>query len=237
MVVLIPVVLILVLYALTVFFILPKMIENRLETWQNKLSERQFEEMRSTYKEMRGWRHDYRNHMQVLKVYLEEEKLDQAKEYIMQMDKDLSDVDHMVRSGNIMADAVLNSKLSLARSKDISVNATAKIPEILPVSDTEFCVIFGNLLDNAIEACEKIVEKDNRFIRIYIGMFQKQFYLSVTNSTNQNKRISSYRTLKGINHGFGLYRIDSIVNKHQGFLNRKNEPGVFVTEIMLPFVS
>lgn len=46
------------------------MMDNRLETWQNKLAERQFEEMRSTYKEMRGWHHDYRNHMQVLKVYL-----------------------------------------------------------------------------------------------------------------------------------------------------------------------
>lgn len=166
MLVLIPVALILILYALTVFLILPKMMDNRLETWQNKLAERQFEEMRSTYKEMRGWRHDYRNHMQVLKVYLEEEKLDQAREYIMQMDKDLSDVDHMIRSGNIMADAILNSKLSLARSKDIPVNVTAKIPEILPVSDTEFCVIFGNLLDNAIEACEKIKEKENRFIQI-----------------------------------------------------------------------
>lgn len=237
MLVLIPVALILILYALTVFLILPKMMDNRLETWQNKLAERQFEEMRSTYKEMRGWRHDYRNHMQVLKVYLEEEKLDQAREYIMQMDKDLSDVDHMIRSGNIMADAILNSKLSLARSKDIPVNVTAKIPEILPVSDTEFCVIFGNLLDNAIEACEKIKEKENRFIRIYIGMFQKQFYLSVTNSTNQKKRITAYHTVKGMNHGFGLYRIDHIVTKHQGFLNRKNEPGVFVTEIMLPFVS
>lgn len=170
MTVLILTALILILYLLTVFLILPKMIVKRLEGLQNKLLERQYEEMRSTYKEMRGWRHDYRNHMQVLKIYLEEGKLEQGKEYIMQMDKDLNDIEHMVRSGNIMADAILNSKLSLARTKDISVNATAKIPENLPISDTEFCVIFGNLLDNAIEACEKIKEKEDRFIRIYIGM-------------------------------------------------------------------
>lgn len=136
-----------------------------------------------------------------------------------------------------MADAILNSKLTLARSKNITVNATAKIPEKLPVTDTEFCVILGNLLDNAIEACEKIQEENDRFIRIYIGIFQKQFYLSVTNSTSNSKRIAVYHTVKGINHGLGLARIDSIVNKHQGFLNRKNEPGVFVTEIMLPFAS
>lgn len=226
-----------VLYCLTVFLILPRIIENKLETRQNRLAERQFEEIRSVYKEMRGWRHDYRNHMQILKVYLEDGEYEKAKEYIMQMDKDLGDIDHIIKSGNIMADAIINSKLSLARTKNISVNVTAKIPERLPVSDTEFCVIFGNLLDNAIEACEQIADKDDRFIRIYIGMFQKQFYLSVTNSTAQTERITAYHTTKGSNHGFGLQRIDHIINKHQGFLNRKNEPGVFVTEIMLPFVS
>lgn len=237
MILFIVIMLILILYALTVFLILPKMIADRLENYQNKLAGRQFEEIRSTYKEMRGWRHDYRNHMQVLKVYLDEGKIEQGKEYIMQMDKDLEDIDHIVKTGNVMADAILNSKLTLARSKNITVNATAKIPEKLPVTDTEFCVILGNLLDNAIEACEKIQEENDRFIRIYIGIFQKQFYLSVTNSTSNSKRIAVYHTVKGINHGFGLARIDSIVNKHQGFLNRKNEPGVFVTEIMLPFAS
>ncbi|MBO5057396.1 MAG: GHKL domain-containing protein [Lachnospiraceae bacterium] len=237
MILFIVIVLILILYALTVFLILPKMIADRLENYQIKLADRQFEEIRSTYKEMRGWRHDYRNHMQVLKVYLDEGKIKQGKEYIMQMDKDLEDIDHIVKTGNVMADAILNSKLTLARSKNITVNVTAKIPEKLPVTDTEFCVIFGNLLDNAIEACEKIQEENDRFIRIYIGMFQKQFYLSVTNATSNSKRITAYRTVKGINHGLGLERIDNIVNKHQGFLNRKNEPGVFVTEIMLPFAS
>lgn len=227
----------LALYLFTVFYIFPKMLEKRLENWQNKLLERQFEEIRSTYKEMRGWRHDYRNHMHVLKIYLEEGNLAQAKDYIAQMDKAFCDIEHTVRSGNIMADAILNSKLSLARTKEISVNTTVKIPEILPVSDTEFCVIFGNLLDNAIEACKKIQEKDRRFIRIYIGMFQRQFYISVVNSTALNQRIHVYHTLKGVNHGFGLYRIDNIVNKHQGYVNRKNEPGVFATEIMLPFMS
>lgn len=237
MILLILIVLILILYCLTIFLILPKMIGKRLENRQNKLAERQFEEIRSTYRQMRGWQHDYRNHMQVLKVYLEEGEIEKGKEYIMQMDRDLSDIDHIIKSGNIMADAIINSKLSLARSKNISINATVKIPESLPVSDTEFCVIFGNLLDNAIEACERITRNEDRFIRIYIGLFQKQFYLSVTNATDRTDRITAYRTVKGMGHGFGLQRIDSIINKHQGFLNRKNEPGVFVTEIMLPLAS
>lgn len=227
---------IVVLYFLAIYLFLPRLLERRLENYQNDYTERQLEEIRSTYKEMRGWRHDYRNHMQVLKVYLENGEVEKCRSYLLQMNKDLDEVDLDVKSGNAMADAILNSKMSLARAKEIRLDVTAKIPERLPISDTEFCVIFGNLMDNAMEACEKVSEVEERFIRVYIGMFKKQFYISVTNSTNQKKRIQFYISDKGVGHGFGLYRIDKIIKKHQGYLNRKNEPGVFVTELMLPFL-
>lgn len=231
------IVLFLVLCLLAAIIIIPKMTERRLENYQNKLAKRQFEEIRNTYKEMRGWRHDYRNHMQVLKVYLENGEIEKCRSYLLQMDKDLNDIDQVVKTGNVMADAILNSKLSLARTKDIKLNITAKVPEKLPISDTDFCVIFGNLMDNAIEACEKIAGREQRFIRVYIGMFKKQFYISVSNATNQQKRVAQYITEKGAGHGFGLYRIDHIVKKHKGYLNRKNEPGVFATELMFPVME
>ena len=152
------------------------------------------------------------------------------------MNEDLNSVDHVVKTGNVMADAIVNSKVVLAKRKEIRLDVTAKVPERLPISDVEFCVIFGNLMDNAIEACEKLASKEERFIRIYIGQFKKQFYLSVTNATNHKRRAGRYYSLKGEGHGFGLYRIDKIVKEKNGYLNRKDEPGVFATEIMLPFV-
>lgn len=230
------VLMVIILYILTVWLVLPNLLEHRLENYQNQLAQRQLEETRSTYREMRGWRHDYHNHMQILKAYLEKGEVDKCSEYLLEMDQDLNDIDQMVKTGNTLADAILNSKLSLARTKEIQLNVTAQIPEGLPLSDTEFCVVLGNLMDNAIEACEKI-DKEGRFIRIYIGLFKKQFYLSVTNSTGHTKRMGQYVTKKGSGHGFGLYRIDKIVKKHQGYLNRKDEPGVFATELMLPMMK
>ena len=163
---------------------------------------------------------------------LENRQNDYAKR---QLEKDVEEVDLKIKSGNAMADAILNSKMSLAGTKDIRLDVTAKIPEKLPVSDTEFSVIFGNLMDNAMEACEKIESIEERFIRVYIGIYKKQFYMSITNATNQAKRMEHYITGKGTGHGLGLYQIDKIVKKRQGYLKRKNEPGVFVTEIMLPY--
>lgn len=224
-----------ILYFLAVFFFLPALIERRLENRQNDYAKRQLEEIRSTYKEMRGWRHDFRNHMHVLRIYLENGEIEKCQAYLLQLEKDVEEVDLKIKSGNAMADAILNSKMSLAGTKDIRLDVTAKIPEKLPVSDTEFSVIFGNLMDNAMEACEKIESIEERFIRVYIGIYKKQFYMSITNATNQAKRMEHYITGKGTGHGLGLYQIDKIVKKRQGYLKRRNEPGVFVTEIMLPY--
>ncbi len=215
--------------------VLSRQFIREIERYQNELANRQFEEIHNTYHEMRGWRHDYKNHMQVLKIHVENREWELALAYISQMNEDLSNIDHVIKSGNVMADAIINSKVSLAKSRNIQLNVTAKVPEQLPISDVEFCVIFGNLMDNAIEACEKISNPDDRFIRIYIGLFKKQFYLSITNSTNQKRRIQKYYSLKGEGHGFGLYRIDKIIREKNGYLNRKDEPGVFTTEFMLPF--
>ena len=94
-------------------------------------------------------------------------------------------------------------------------------------------------MDNAIEACEKMKKETPdaaRFIRIYIGLFKSQLYISVTNSTKESKRrrLSELVTSKLGEHGFGLRRIDKIAEKYDGYVNRKNEPGVFATEVMLP---
>lgn len=195
---------------------LPGYMVREMEQYQNKLLERQFEEIDNTYREMRGWRHDYKNHMQVLKIYVENRQWENARDYIVQMNEDLESIDPVIKTGNIMADAIVNSKVSLAKKKDIKLDVTAKIPKEIPMTDVEFCVVFGNIMDNAIEACEKLASKENKFIRVYIGVFKKQFYMSVSNSTDQKKRTKKYLSMKGEGHGFGLQRIDKIIHDKNG---------------------
>lgn len=79
-------------------------------------------------------------------------------------------------------------------------------------------------------------ESDRRFIRIYIDIVKKQLYISVTNSMKGRARKNGlqYLSTKSGMHGFGLLRIDSIVSKYEGFINRQNEDEVFATEVMLP---
>lgn len=161
-----------------------------------------------------------------------------TKEYLLKLNDDLTEVDTVLKTGNVMVDAILNSKLSLIKSKKIKVNAKAKVPSELKISEVDLCVIIGNLLDNAMEACLRQPKQEDRFIRVFIGVLKDQLYISVSNSAGgEIKKIGkTYLSSKNSEtHGFGLMRIDRLVSKYEGYLNRQNEEGMFATEIMLPF--
>lgn len=212
-----------------------KMIDRRIAEYQSELIEKHCDEVQNIYKTMRGWRHDYHNHIQTLLALCGDEA--KTREYLLTLNDDLTTVDTVIKTGNVMIDAILNSKLSLIKSKGIVVNAKALVPKELAISEIDLCTIIGNLLDNAMEACLRQKADEQRFIRVFIGILKEQLYISVYNSLggevkkNNKKYIS---TKGGENHGFGLARVDRIVKKYEGYINRQNEDGVFATEVMLP---
>lgn len=210
--------------------------EDKTIIYQNKLMKQQMDEIENIYMTMRGWRHDYHNHLQSLKGYLSLNKVDQMKNYLNELETDLDSIDTLYHSGNLQLDSILNAKLAIAEKGQIRIHCDASIPPQLHVSDLDLCVILGNLLDNAIESCRKIKNPDERFIRVYIGILKKQLYISITNATSETvkQRTDHYFTTKRGDHGHGLKRVDQVVKKYDGYLNRQNEPGVFATEMILP---
>jgi len=204
--------------------------------FQAGLIEKYYVEVENMYRQVRGWRHDYSNHIQTLKAYMVFSEYDKINKYLDMLDADLTSVDMIIKTGNIMIDAILNSKISLAVSSQIEVNAKAIVPENLMISDIDLCIIIGNLLDNAIEACGS-VKDDKKFIRIFIGVKNTQLYMIFTNSAPGKKMFKNgnmFQSRKGVNHGFGLMRIDKTVEKYGGFIERNSEDGAFTTEILLP---
>ena len=213
----------------------PWYVNRRISRFQNELVNRHYDEVETMYRQMRGWRHDYHNHMQTLKAYMTLGQYRETIEYLDRLEEDLAAVDTVLKTGNVMVDAILNSKLSLIREKCIQVDATAIVPEDISVLGIDLSVIIGNLLDNAMEACMQLPAKE-RFIRIYIDILKEQLYISVTNSMAGRAKRSGERFVSGKEgcHGFGLLRIDGIVGKYGGYVNRQTENGVFATEVMLP---
>lgn len=171
-----------------------------------------------------------------MKAYAAAGDWEAIKNYLDLLDKDLTTVDTVIKTGNAMTDAILNSKISLAKAKHIQVVADAHIPVKLKTSEIDLCCIIGNLFDNAIDASEKLPE-DERIIRVYMDIKGTQLYISFTNFTvgkKLKKQGNMFATTKGEGHGFGLVRIDAIVERLEGYISRNSEDGAFTTEILLP---
>lgn len=212
-----------------------KAIDRRIAAYQNDLITKHCDEVNHIYRTMRGWRHDYHNHIQAMLAMTDNPE--ELRKYLWMLNNDLTTVDTVLKTGNVMVDAILNSKLSLIKSKNIAVNAKATVPTELRISEIDLCAIIGNLLDNALEACLRQGEGEERFIRVYIGTLKQQLYLCVTNSVGgEVKKVGrTYLSTKdSTSHGYGLMRIDRLADKYGGYVNRQNEPGAFATEVMLP---
>lgn len=100
--------------------------------------------MQNIYTTMRGWRHDYHNHIQTLLALCGDET--RTREYLLKLNEDLTQVDTVLKTGNVMVDAILNSKLSLIHSRHIAVNAKAVVPPRIHFFIRDVAVAFLNTL-------------------------------------------------------------------------------------------
>jgi two-component system, LytTR family, sensor histidine kinase AgrC len=219
--------------------ILSKYVDKKLAAYQREMVETHYTEVENMYRQMRGWRHDYRNHIQTMKVLAADGDIDALRAYLDNLDEDLNTVDLVVKTGNKMTDAILNSKISLAKSKGIKVIADAKVPVELNMSEIDLCIVIGNLFNNAIEASLALPE-ENRLIRLYMDIKNTQLYMCLTNFTavkKAKKHGRIFSSTKGEGHGFGLVRVDDIVARYGGYISRNSEDGAFSTELMLPVVG
>lgn len=211
-------------------------VERQTARYQDDLTSRHCEEVDNLYRQTRGWRHDLKNHLQTMQAYLEMGQTQQLERYLRELTEDYNTIDMQIRTGNAMVDAILNSKLSVVKTKDIRVDASASLPPDIPVSDVDLSVMIGNLLDNAMEACLK-VPPEQRFLRFYMTKAKDNLYIYVMNAADgtYRKGLGKYLSTKGTDsHGYGLQRIDRVVKKYRGYLNRQDEGNVFATEVLLP---
>lgn len=125
-----------------------------------------------------------------------------------------------------------------------SCNAQIKFQGTIPsnfLSPTDLCVILGNTLDNAIEACEKLQSEDKTIISVICNCNSGFLFLTITNPISEkvvisNNHIATTKEDKTL-HGFGLYSLSSVVKKYHGDMELKATDSQFTAEINLPLVS
>lgn len=178
------------------------------------------------YYQMERLRHDMKNHMIALQELAENQDWEKIRQYLYQMRKvgGIEEKDEI--TGNKVIDALLYQKKKQAKQKNILWECNITISKIHSINEFDLCVIIGNILDNALEACEKIENTEQRFICIHGKMVKKCFFLEVKN--NRNKIIVVQED------GIGLQNIKETVQKYNGVVKTEIEEDIFKIFVLLP---
>ncbi len=181
--------------------------------------------------ELRRFRHDYKNHMLVVQTLLESGKTEDARKYIAAVQEPVNAAMQKVKTGNFVADTILNHKASIAADAQIVLHFTGRIPTDGIRSD-DLCTIFSNLLDNAVEACRAQNGRQDIFVEAKTSA--GTFLLSVSNPTGAAANITR-RTTKADkrNHGFGLKNVERAAKKYGGTLQTDIQNGMFCADVLL----
>ena len=182
--------------------------------------------------------HDMKNHLLVIKRMAGEKEA--LTEYLGNLLPQFEDYERNISTGNAMLDTLLSEKIQRAALDKIQFNVCLNLNELDFLSGTDLVTIFGNAVDNAIEAVQKLPQEQERVVYIKSSFFANMHVLRFSNPYSGNVEVTdgSIVTSKSDNvvHGIGLSSIQNAVQRYNGSVtvNADNASKEFTLTIMLP---
>lgn len=215
-----------------------------LELQYMKSQEEQNKRMEAVMQSLRQLRHDMNNHVGVMHGLCDTGQYELLNQYLQDMLKDMKQAnDVVVVQENPALSIVVNNKRLLAEEKGIRFSfgikrqGMEKEKKVLPFTDLELCSLFGNLLDNAIEACEKIENREKRRISLILGETEEGWQISCENSYAQAPVFEGEKLVTSKEddrcHGIGTQAMKSIIKKHKGTLHYQVTEEAFLVLISI----
>jgi len=178
-------------------------------------------------------KHDLKNRMTGLYYLLENGEMNQIKEQLGQMYEELGAVDDSHYSDNPVVDSILRMKAGIAKKTDILMKSSVFLPKKMQMDTGDIGVLYGNLLDNALEACQK-VKKENRYIQIENKYVDGKLILIIENSKNSEKNPGLSTTKEDVySHGRGISSVKKVVEKYNGTVSFSDKGDRFEAAVML----
>ncbi|MCI8513764.1 MAG: GHKL domain-containing protein [Lachnospiraceae bacterium] len=215
-------------------------IQNRNELRRMALllnqEKRYYEERAQNSEEIRKLAHDMKNHLRTIRKLSRDPEV---KDYVASIIGEIANHEMLYQTGNEALDIILNDKFQICRQKAVRLTPYLDAGGLDFIRPVDLSVIFGNLLDNAIEAVEKIEEEERREIRLKIGHKGNFFVIRLENPFAEAPlriRGNLFQTGKQEEkfHGFGLGNVEQVVESYSGQMNIDLENGVFQVTILLP---
>lgn len=219
-----------------------RLIQQREEQQLQKLQVQYqyYEERLKDEQRVRGIYHDMKNHLLVLQAQLKEigntgdkGKRQEAEEMIEKIQNQISDYEDYVQTGNAFLDVILRDKSRKAKEERIDLHTEIDFSKGNFIDALDISTIFGNALDNAIEACEKVPEEE-RFITMKAREKNHFLVIHIENSAVQEEEEKKTTKEDTFLHGFGLKNIQRAAEKYGGQCKRNYQSGVYMLSILIP---
>lgn len=216
-----------------------------VEEQQVKAMKKRLEEAENFYGSIRKVRHEMKNHMANIKGLTEAGEYGEIEEYVQRMDETMQELEYKYVTGNAVTDVIINDKWRRAEKAGIRFDADFRYGGEIPVFDLG--IILNNLLDNAIEACEKL-EPGKGFIRLTLKRKKQFLLLNVENSFDGAAPIRKGSLLPATTkqsilpdivteHGIGLENVRDMAERYFGGVNIKVKGDVFHVTVMLQHIK
>lgn len=211
--------------------------ENEIKTIKNmsKYYENQLEICKLKHEKTQKIKHDYNNHLATLAFLIRKNYNNEAYKYINDINH-LMDVEkEYIDTGIFKIDSILNYKIHQAKKLSIDIDYDIKILKTLKAEAIDVTIILGNLIDNAIEALDRV--DDNKLLKLRLYTEKGLLFIRVRNKYNgqlrkENGKIKSIKE-NSDEHGIGLSNVYDIVNKYDGAIHINTENKEFQVHIVL----
>ena len=192
-----------------------------------------YEQLSKANENLRKFKHDFDNLKIGLNTYLKNDNVQGAIHYLEECNHIIEKDTVLVNTGHYILDALFSDKASIAKQNNIEIKLSGILPSDI-LTPVDLCIIFGNILDNAIESCLKIQNNTTKTINVEISKNHDYVFVSFTNPTLENIEIlnNTIPTTKkdSKTHGIGLYSIKQVLAKYDGHLQLSCTNNIFKTE-------
>ncbi|MBV7276144.1 GHKL domain-containing protein [Clostridium sp. PL3] len=192
------------------------------------------EALKESQKKTIIYRHDMRHHLNLISAYLSGNNKEAAQKYITEIEKNIEGTIVETYCDNYTVNLILYYYLTKAKKEQIKVETCIKLPQKSSISDMDFCIIFANAIENAVNACKDISREKKRIIKVICKTKNDKVLIQITNSYEGTVMFVDDLPVNEMeNHGIGTRSIAALAQKYDGVYSFTAENGLFKTSIIL----